>query len=303
MRNHRSDALVGSLFVLGAIVSWGAYFPFAKLILQKLSPLVFLVFRFGIGAAVLFALSLQQGKSFRIQRRDWLGVALAAAVGIVLHQFIQLAALERTSATNTGWIITLIPPVAGIMAWVFLRERITLRQGIGLGIAMTGVVLFISNGRITDLSLGRNFGDLLAFGSVLTWSAYTIITKSRLQRYDPLPLSAIYMGLGCVVFFSLGAGSVVEEASRLTASEWIIVVLIGVIPTGLAYYWWNAGLLRLGTMNTSMFLFIEAIVASVVSYLVLGELFSTVMIAFAAVMVIGVYIAQTKGRADFGGGE
>ena len=211
MRDHRSDAFVGSLFVLGAIISWGAYFPLAKLILQKLSPLVFLVFRFGIGAAVLLLLSVRQGKSFRIQKRDWPGVLWAAVIGIVLHQFIQLAGLERTSATNTGWILTLIPPITGILAWVVLRERIGLRQAIGLGIAMTGVMLFVTNGDVRGLSLGRNVGDMLAFGSVLTWSSYTIITKSRLQRYDALPLSAIHMGLGSLIFLAVGAGSVADE--------------------------------------------------------------------------------------------
>ena len=68
------------------------------------------------------------GQTLRIERRDWLFVSLAGFVGIVLHQFIQLNGLKTTSATNTGWILTLIPPVTGILGWFWLKERVAIQQ-------------------------------------------------------------------------------------------------------------------------------------------------------------------------------
>ncbi|HUU47049.1 MAG TPA: DMT family transporter [Acidobacteriota bacterium] len=303
MTPQRRVVLIGSLYVLGAIVSWGAYFPYAKLILAKLSPDVFLIFRFGIGAAVLGGLCLRQRCAISVKRRDLPYVAAAAVVGIILHQLIQLAGLRHTSATNTGWILTLIPLVTGLLGWVFLRERISVRQWIGLAVAMTGVVLFVSDGAVGQLSLRGNVGDLLIMGSVLTWSVYTILVKSRLARYDALPLTAMIMTIGLVFFLLAGVQQISREVAVLTRRDWITLILIGVIPSGLAYYWWAAGLARLSAMNTSMFLFIEAIVASAAGCLLLGEMFTLRMVLFAVVVATGVYIAQRDRPGVYQGGE
>jgi drug/metabolite transporter (DMT)-like permease len=296
MTLSRKDSLVGMVYVLAAITSWGVYFPYAKLILTKLSPDVFLVLRLGIGAAVLGLLTVRLGKSVRVERGDVASVIAAGVVGIVLHQLIQLTGLKYTTATNTGWILTLIPPVTGLLAWMFLKERITIRQMAGLLIAMIGVFEFVAKGKPSTLSFTGNVGDLLALGSVLTWSAYTIMTKSRLSRYDPLPLTTIHMVLAFAFFLVMSGWKMPAQLGVLDVRDWITIVAIGVVPSGLAYYWWNAGLKRLTAVNTATFLFIEAIVASVAGALLLGEAFTLPMVVFAGFIVIGVYIAQMRGR-------
>jgi drug/metabolite transporter (DMT)-like permease len=287
-------AFVGVLYVLAAITSWGIYFPFAKQVLLKITPVAFLVFRLGIGAAILLLLAVRLRKSFKIRRADVSVVLAAGFIGIVLHQFIQLAGLERTTATNTGWILTLIPPVTGILGWLVLREPVAPRQLTGLLVAITGLLLFVTNGRLTALSLGRHSGDLLALLSVGTWSTYTVLTKARLSAYDALPVSTMHMALGFVCFVLLGGSHIRQQAAVLGARDWATVIAIGIVPSGLAYYWWITGLKRLSVLNTSAFLFIEAVVATLTAHVVLGEVFSVRMVAFAAVIVAGVSVAQMR---------
>ncbi len=294
MKAETKQHVAGMLYVLAAITAWGIYFPFAKLILAKLAPMVFLVFRLGIGALVLFTLSIRQRKSFAIRRSDIGIVVLAGLIGIVLHQLVQVIGLQHTTATNTGWILTLIPPVSGFLGWVFLKERIALRQVAGLIVAMIGVVFFVSRGAPIELSFIRNIGDVLALASVVTWSVYTVMTKSRLTTYDSLPISAIHMGLGFVVFLLIGGRQIPSEIAVLDHVEWLIVILIGIIPSGLAYYWWIAGLKRLSVVGTSTFLFVEAMTTSITGFLLLGEQFTIPMVAAGVVIIIGVWVTQTR---------
>ena len=296
MSSERSHALSGALFVLGAIITWGAYFPYAKLILQKISPTDFLIFRLGIGTIVLALLNLRLRKSFKIEKRDLVIVLGAGAVGIILHQIIQLNGLRFTSATNTGWILTLIPPVTGLLGWFFLKEHVRGRQILGLAIATVGVVFFVSKGHPEQLSLGKNLGDVLAFASVITWSLYTIMTKARLGRYDPLAVSVIHMFLGFLYFALVGGWGLSTRLGTLTSHDWIVIIAIGAVPSGVAYYWWNAGLKRLSSMDTSMFIFLEAIVASVTASLLLSESFTLPMVGFAVIIAVGVYVGQARGR-------
>jgi drug/metabolite transporter (DMT)-like permease len=294
MSSARNQSLTGTLFVLGAIITWGAYFPYAKLILQKISPVDFLIFRLGIGTIVLALLNLRLRKSFRIEKRDLVIVLGAGVFGIIIHQIVQLNGLRFTSATNTGWILTLIPPVTGLLGWFFLKERVRGRQILGLAIATVGVVFFVSKGHPERLSLGKNLGDVLAFASVITWSIYTIMTKARLGRYDPLSVSVIHMFLGFFFFALIGGWGISLRVTALNLHDWVVIIAIGVVPSGLAYYWWNAGLKRLSAMDTSMFLFLEAIVASVTASVLLGESFTAPMVAFAGLIAMGVYVGQAR---------
>src|SRR5512143_2915972 len=97
MHSSRRDTLIGALFVLGAIITWGAYFPYAKLVLQKISPTDFLIFRLGIGAVVLALLNVRLRRSFHIEKRDLVIVLGAGVIGIIIHQIIQLNGLRFTS--------------------------------------------------------------------------------------------------------------------------------------------------------------------------------------------------------------
>lgn len=299
MTGRLPQPVVGALFVTGAIISWGSYFPFAKMILDKLSPEVFLVFRLGIGSAVLLCLSLRLKKSLKIARADWLSIVGAAVIGIIVHQIIQLTGLIYTTATNTGWILTLIPPTTGILGWLFLKERVGWRQVAGIMIAAAGVLLFVSRGSLADLSLVENYGDLLALLSVFTWSIYTVLTKSRLSSYHPLPVSTLHMAIGFGFFAATAGWRIPGQVSSLTPLDWLVVVLIGILPSGLAYYWWNAGLQRLSAINTSMFLFIQAIITTTLGFYLLGEGLTLTMALFIVMIITGVTIAQSARRPRF----
>jgi drug/metabolite transporter (DMT)-like permease len=291
MIDHHRERLAGTIYVLAAI---------AKVILARISPVAFLILRLGIGAAILIIPVLRRPRDLTIQRGDLTIVLGAGIIGIILHQLVQVQGLRWTSATNTGWILTLIPPLTGILGWMFLRERARGRQVVGLLVAMIGVLFFAAKGRPQDLSFVHNRGDLLALASVFTWAVYTVMMKSRLARYSPTALAALHMILGFVFFLLLGIGNLSSEAATLTTTEWLIVILIGAVPSGLAYAWWNAGLKRLSAIDTSMFLFIEAIVASLAAYVILAETVTITMVAWAAVIVGGVWYAQhpAKRRAS-----
>jgi len=291
------ERLKGFFYVTAAVLAWGAYFPFAKILLEKVSLPTFLTLRLGIGAAVLYLLCAVLKKPLGFPRKDLFWVGLGGISGVLLHQLLQVEGIKYTSATNVGWILTLIPPVTGIMAWVFLGEPIMRRQVAGLVLAMGGLLLFVSRGHLESLSMIRNYGDLLCFFSVFTWSIYNVTNKYALCRHDPLPVSALQMAMGFFFFLGLGAVRIPQEVVALDTREWLIAVAIGLVPSGLAYHWWNAGLKRLPALDTNMFLFPEAIFASLAGHWVLGEVFTPPMVLYAAVIFSGVYIAVGKRMA------
>ncbi|MCI0531378.1 MAG: DMT family transporter [candidate division Zixibacteria bacterium] len=291
--NRENYSISGAVYVLVAIVSWGVYFPLAKIVLLKLSPEVFLVFRLGLGTAVLFVLHGWLGKSHPGKLQSLGKIILAGAAGVMLHQLIQTSGLKITSATNSGWIITLSPAFTGALGWIILKEKVRLRQMLGMGIALLGVLLLISKGKVWQLSFGRNLGDFLVLASAVTWSIYTVMNRPLLQRNSAILVSAIQMGMGFLFFTILAGNKILSQSQTLTSVDWILLASIGIVPSGLAYFWWNAGLARLTAVRTSIFLFIEAVIASIMSVIILGESFTILMLIAAVITIAGVTIAQT----------
>ena len=162
--------------------------------------------------------------------------------------------------------------------------------------AILGVLLFVSKGNLSALSFSGNSGDFLALLSVGTWSFYTILMKPLVKKFQPVIITNLHMAMGFIFFLFMSGKTIPAQISGLKSTEWVILILIGVIPSGLAYFWWAAGLKRLSVVNTSTFLFIEAIVASVTAFLVLQESFTAPMLFFAVVIIAGVYITQSRGR-------
>ena len=72
-------------------------------------------------------------------------IIIASAV-ITVHFIIQVIGINYTSATNTGWIISVTPLVMVALSAVFLKEKITGRLVIGIVLATAGILLLVSRG-------------------------------------------------------------------------------------------------------------------------------------------------------------
>ncbi|MFA6475447.1 MAG: DMT family transporter [Patescibacteria group bacterium] len=284
----------GWTFALLATFTWGGYLSLAKIVLEKITVEHFLVLRFFIGAAVLFGIIILTRDSLVIKRVQWWAVIFTATIGIILHQSIQATGLRFTTATNTGWILTFIPVVTGLLAYWFLHEPIRLKQVIGLIIAGVGLITLITNGDVLHLFSSYHYGDYLIMGSVVTWSIYTVSTKKYLSGYSALVVSMYQMLLGGIFFLALSGSTLMVDVIHLSNLEWCYVVLAGAFASGLAYVWWNSAAKLLDSLTTSMFMFFESIVAMVVGFLLLGEHISVVQLLGIGVIILGVCVAIIK---------
>lgn len=107
----------------------------------ELPPLVVTVVSLGVGAFVLVIAGWAFQGVPHLQLKDWLIIAWLAVVNTALaftlwnHTLRTLAAVESSIINNTMLI------QIAILAWVFLGERITLQQGIGMILAGLGALI------------------------------------------------------------------------------------------------------------------------------------------------------------------
>lgn len=257
-----------------AIAFWGASFVATKLVLDELSPITIIVLRFALGTGILFSVVSLKREWVPIHKRDFGWFLFLGVNGIFVHQLLQVNGLVSTSATNTGWMVALIPIFTALLAWLLLREAFGAAQLLGLGLAGVGTLLVVSRGEFGSGSIGlpATRGDLLVFLSAPNWAIFSVLSKRILTRYPPAFMMALTMGLGWLMLLPLFIRSAGwQELANLTQEGWAGLLFLGLLCSGVAYIFWYDALDVAAAGQVASFLYLEPLVTLVVAILLLHE--------------------------------
>jgi drug/metabolite transporter (DMT)-like permease len=296
MEKHRALALFEVTF---AVVVWGGSFVATKVALRYVSPVTVIWLRFAIGVLIL-GVAVILRKQFTVPGRKELGyLALLGFLGIAFHQWLQSTGLQTSQATTTAWIVATTPIFMALLGWLVLHENMKLGQIAGIGVAVLGVLLVVSKGNLAALVSG-NFGtpgDLLILISAPNWAVFSILSRRGLQRHPATRMMFYVMGFGWLftsVLFFASAGLGQLQALRLDG--WLGIIFLGVFCSGLAYIFWYDALQALPAAQAGAFIYIEPLVTVVVAALVLGEPLLAASLVGGGLILLGVWLVQTRAR-------
>ncbi len=124
---------------------WSTGFIGAKFGLPYAEPFTFLFIRFAIASILLFCLSLWVGASWPKKPIEVFHITVS---GLLLHSAylggVFTAINLGMSAGVTALIVGLQPIVTGVFAQILLKEKVVLRQWLGLLLGFVGVALVVS---------------------------------------------------------------------------------------------------------------------------------------------------------------
>lgn len=108
---------------------------------QKLPALVVTGISMGIGAFVLFGVGITVQGVGTLSIAQWLIIGWLAAINTALAFTLWNHTQQTLSAVESSVINGLMLPQIALLAWLFLDERLTLRQILGLGLVVAGTLL------------------------------------------------------------------------------------------------------------------------------------------------------------------
>lgn len=278
-----------------AVVVWGASFIATKVALQDVSPVTVVWLRFSMGVLILGAAVAMRGEFALPRKGEWAYFALLGFLGITFHQWLQSNGLQTSEAATTAWIVATTPVFMAILGRFILKERLGWLKTLGIFLAFGGVLLVVSKGDLSSVSVGRFGapGDKLILVSAVNWAVFSVLSRRGLKSY-PAGLMMFYvMTLGwlftTLLFF---AGANIAEVTRLTFNGWLGIAFLGVFCSGLAYIAWYDALQALSAAQTGVFLYIEPLVAVVVAFFVLGEPITLISLLGGGVILFGVWLVN-----------
>ena len=295
MQKTNNSTTSAKIKLTASIILWGGSFIATKYAVAEVSPITVIWLRFLMGWIILGIVAHRRGDLDLHSWKDALQFAWIGFLGITLHQWMQASGLVTSEASTTAWIVSTTPVFMAILGCIFLKEKLTWQAISGILLAGLGVLLVISKGRISSLFAGGfgTPGDILIMVSAPVWAIYSIFSRPPLERHSAIKVTFYTLLFGWI--FSSAEfviNSKWTEFGQLTLSGWSAVLYLGVFCSALAYIFYNDGLQALSSSQVGAYLYIEPLVATLVSAVLLSEKIVLGTIIGGACILVGVWLVN-----------
>lgn len=115
-----------------------------------------------------------------LSKQIWIGLLLANAIHFGLGGFFSNFGNALTSAVNAGFMVKFALVTTTVLAWIFLKEKMTWVKFIAVLIMLLGNFLISTKGQ----TLIPQVGDLLIIGACFCWSIGNIMIKNTLKNHS-----------------------------------------------------------------------------------------------------------------------
>ncbi|MCP2343093.1 EamA family transporter [Actinomadura rupiterrae] len=294
---HRAGGL--ALIILSS-VCFGGSGPFGKALIEAgLSPLQAVWMRIAGAAAVLIVLSaaLRGRAAWTTVRASLAPLAAYGVVAVAGCQGLYFLAASRLPV-GVAILLEFCGPVL-VLVWMRLVRRTPVRRSAarGVAVAMVGLALVVQVWQGLRLDA---LGLAAGLGAAACQAAYFLLLDRMGDAVDPLVTNAAG-GFVAAVLLILPAtpwampwhvlGDAVPIGGH-TAPGWVLAAWIIGISTVLAYVTGNIAVRLLSAQIAGALSYTEAVAATLIAWIVLGEHLTAVQLAGGAIVLTGAYLAQ-----------
>ncbi|MBV8373467.1 MAG: DMT family transporter [Candidatus Eremiobacteraeota bacterium] len=287
----RLGVYLGLLYV---VTCWGLNIVFVKSAIARLDPLAFTALRFLAMTPLAVGLVYATGERIAIARRDLALLAVRAAFGYGIYQYLWILGLANTSAFASSLLGATAPIFTIAIVALLGHERVRSVRWIGAGIALFGIAVF--EGAFAGHATFRT-GDALTLLSSVSFAAYNVVTARLMSRYSPVVLVAITLAMGMLMILPAGLPRLAHaQLGHLGWAVWGPFLFAVAFPIVLTWPVWNHGISVIGAARAGLFGFFVPIVAGFAGVVILGARFEAHQIIGAVICIGGMVIASLFGR-------
>lgn len=285
--------------VLGAAsLGWGLAGVGVRAVYQQgASTFTVVVVRTAIATLAVVLYGIASGR--RPSSQAWLHGALIGIPRIGLAPILFVASLNYISAGVEGLVITLIPVTTATMGHLFLRERLTRGQVLGLTLGIAGTTLLIASGDsgIADGTGNTIIGGGLALGGVVFGSVSGILSRRFAPQHDTATL-AIPMFLSGVIVAVLGGLVATDiKIAELNLRSWQLLALLALGSTLLPFVATLYASQHTTAANVALTAYAAPLVGVIGGAVLLDEVITPAIVVGGLLTITGVVMVGRKATA------
>ena len=293
MVGNLNEAKGTILVLLTALIS-GAAIVINKFFVVSIDPLLFTAMRALFIGVIFFFISLYFARSSgeKFNKVSWKYLVSIGVVGGSVAFWMFFTGLRMTMAGRAAFLHKTLPIYAVVLAVVFLKERVSWKQLVALGVMLVGLLLM----QLTKISFDVRVGDLLVLGATILWAAEsTIAKKAMVNKESNWVVSFSRMFFGSLILFAIiflmGKFNLILA---LTGRQFLYIVVSGGLLFGyvLTWYW---GLKHINLSKASSILLLAPVISLVLGFAWLGEQVFVLQIIGSILILVGAFfVIRTK---------
>lgn len=268
------------------IFLWASAFPVIKLALQDFKAENLLALRLIIGSLLLCIIGIIK-KVPLPHLKDIPFILLLGFCGFTVYHTSLSIGEYYVSAGIASLLVTTTPIFSVLLAIFFLREKFSKIAWMGSIIAFLGVAL-ISLGNEDNITVVV-IGVILILFASLGESIYFVFQKRYLDKYGFIPFT-IYTIVSGAIFMLLFLPDNYSEVQTASTTSLLAVLYLGISPTVIPYFALAFTIQKIGVSDATISLYLTPIVSILLSYLLLGEIPTLIVIGGGIITLIGVSI-------------
>lgn len=282
---------IASVLIFGTIGIFRRYIPLSSGMLAFLRGLL------GAGFLAVYKRFYQKNRSYNISSKNMVLLLITGAL-IGLNWMLLFEAYNYTSVSVATLCYYMQPTIVILLSPLVFSEKLTGKRMICALAAVIGMVLVsgvIGGGAGQD---GDLKGIACGLGAAALYATVVILNK-RIHVDDAIDKTIVQLITAAAVMMPYLAlsGRGQMEFDSIGTTTVIMVLIVGIIHTGIAYALYFGSMENLKAQSVAVLSYLDPVFALILSAVILGERM-TVFGIIGAVLIIGSAIISETGNKE-----
>lgn len=276
-------------------VMWGLSIPVTKLGLVSLPPLTLTALRFAIAVPLLLILAWDK---LRLPGYALVHSAALGVLGIGIGQLAQTFGVQGTTASVGTILSATIPLFIVIFAALRLKQKITLRQQLGLVAAFAGMVLVAMGQGEEASSMAQTsiVGVIWMMVSSLTIAFYYVWSVELTQSHGVESVVAWSTLFGFLTLIPWAGWEMAQQPIHLTGEALAVAVYLGIVVTAAGLFLWLYILRHVPAGIAASVQYLQPVVGIMAAAVMFGDRLGPVFALGVALILAGLALAVSNPR-------
>ncbi|HBV99359.1 MAG: membrane protein [Peptococcaceae bacterium BICA1-7] len=248
-----------------------------------------LTLRYIIAAFIFWGFILAGGYPYKLSARQLQGVAALSLGAQTLTVLALFQAFQYIPAAMAILFLYLYPTIVTILAFFFLKEKITWPKGAALALTFLGAA-FILGQPVGELDMR---GVLLSVAAAVT-NAIFLVGTARLLSGIQTPVYNAYVSSIVALAVGILALSRGQLHLDLSFQAWAAIVALGIVSTVIAMAALMRGVQIIGPSRAAIISTFEPAATALLAFWALGESLTLWQAAGGIVILAGVFLLKRK---------
>lgn len=279
-----STLKIKDIFDLIAVAAlFGGAFLFMRVAAPEFGAIPLIEVRLAAATLILIPIIAVRGGMQEIAR-NWRPIVIMA----VLHYALPFCLFAYALLTLTGGYTAIInassPLFAGVIAWVWIGDRLQPVRIVGLLLGFAGVVVLVWDK--VDMNLNAAGVSIAAAVSAsFCYGLAAVLMKRNLTGVAPISVAAGSIAMATIILLPLAIWFWPDNTPSLKA--WVMTAALGIACTAVAFVLYFRLIASVGPTKAITVTFLVPVFAVVMGALMLGEPITASMIVGGAIILLG----------------